>query len=253
MTPKAARTRLSVFRPNGSDAGAPEVQRAQADLEGNPRLLEAFQTQVAFDGGIAQLLERLEPGEETGTLLRDAAMRELPARKRFLFADPAMIAVAVGFLGIVFLVVWLTMGRPDAFEGREKVIEIAQTASEARADQFEPVSATVGKMGDWFALQGFAGFRVPKGFEQYELVGVRLLPFEGTNVACMAIPEPHLFLYVFQADSLGVNPGKAGEWKVIELPNGQVVGIEEAQGVAFMVVMDGEPDDMRRLIARSGG
>jgi len=252
VTPKAARARLSLYRPNGADDADPDIQKASGDLQGDPGLENSFRQQVAFDQAVAGVIDRLEPSEEVLTRMEQAA-RESPRKRRFIFADPAMLAVAVGFLGIVFLVVWMMMDRQDKFEGREKVIEIAKVGGQGKIDQFEPVQSKVSRMGDWFALQGFGGFRVPDGFGDFELVGVRLMGFEGQNVACMAIPENQMFFYVFDSSSLSINPGRPGEWKIIELEDGRVVAVEEDNGVTFMVVMEGEPEDMKGLIAKTSG
>jgi len=252
MTPKAARARLSLYRPNGADRAERDVQRASEDVRGDPALEESFRKQVEFDEVVASVVGRLEPSAGVREKLERVAAQG-PKKRRFLFADPAMLAVAVGFLGIVFLVVWTLMEREDAFEGREKVIEIAKVGGQGRIDQFEPVDSVVSSMGDWFALQGFGGFRVPEGFGEFELVGVRMLGFEGQSIACLAIPANQMLFYVFDSRSLSINPGRAGNWKIIELEDGRVIGVEEENGVTFMVVMEGEPDDMKRLIARVSG
>ncbi|MFY8215997.1 MAG: hypothetical protein ACOVMP_05285 [Chthoniobacterales bacterium] len=143
-------------------------------------------------------------------------LAEPVARSSATVKNPAFLMVALAFLAMVGMGVWLAVSQTDRFPGMDEAILLAEAGDVSQPSQFEPLSATAGSLSDWFAMQGFDGFQVPEAFANHSVVGVRVFDFEGISVAMAVVPENRSFFYVFPSRQLGIAPGESGSWRIIE-------------------------------------
>lgn len=192
-----------------------------------------------------------EPPPEIQKRLHEAGTRAEEANCPLpWFRQPVFLAVAIGFLTILFVVGWMLMGSGN-FSGSEEVMKIAAIPQREAKEHFDAVEVPAGELGDWFTMKGFSRFRVAPGFESLNAVGVRLFRHEDTQVAVVAVPvnDQNVFFYVFEAAPLGIEVGKPGHWEIIETKN-NVLAIEERDGVCFMIVTEGDRADMDALLEK---
>lgn len=214
MNARLARQILRGYRPSGADDDEREVREALKTARRTPELEAEFRNQLAFDSELADAL-----GAELSQELRaeiEGVARKLEGGRprRHALRDPAMITVGLSLLVIVGLVVWIFMGKLGSVAGMQDVATMVQNGANGSADQFQAVETTAGALNDWFAMQSFEGFAVPRGMESVPVLGARVLRQNDTAVAVAVFAEPKALCYVFDAESLDLEP-PAGKWKVV--------------------------------------
>ncbi len=244
MNAKTARRVLRGCAWSGADDHEREIVAAMKKLGKDAAFREEFERQKEFDRLLGERLGESVPEEVAPRLEELASKLTAGGSRRHTFGDPAMVAVGFAFLVLVGLIVWIVMGNGGIFGGMAEVQKLARTGDNAGIEQFEPVETAAGTLGDWFVMQGFDGFRVPRGFENAKVVGVRLFDYENVPVAVAAIAEPRSFIYVFRAEPLGLSL-KEGEWRVETYNGGRNVLAVMGLGTnAFMTTMQGSEQDM---------
>jgi len=181
-------------------------------------------------------------------------LAEPAARSSATVRNPAFLMVALAFLALVALGVWLALSQVDSFPGMEEAILLAEAGDISQPSQFEPLSATAGSLSDWFAMQGFDGFQVPAAFAKHAVVGVRVFDFEGVTVAMAVVPENRSFFYVFPSLPLGIAPGESGSWRIVEYgpeSASRVLGISQIGDFCFMITFEGSRSMMEQFVRTS--
>jgi len=248
MSPKSARQFLAIQLPDPADTK--EISRALVTLAKSPVLHAEYEAQVALDRAAGSILADAEiPPEVAGALVEQAAgISAVRSKGRFNPRDPAMLAVAIGFLLLVAVLAWHFLGRAGVFP--EEALTIAAEGAKLRAEQFEVVEDKAGDLGDWFVLKGFDRFHVPAKFANYQAAGARIFKIENRPVAVLAIPENYMFFLIFDPAPLGIEIRPEGSWQLTEFDYKYAAAIREEKGMCFMVVIKGSSKDLARLIAK---
>jgi hypothetical protein len=248
MSLKSARQFLAIHPPEPTDSRG--VDRARKALAKSPALLAEYEAQVALDKAVSSALAGFEvPPEVVGDLgAQVAAISAARSRRRFNPRDPAMLAVAIGFLLLVAVLAWHFLGRAGIFP--EEALTIATEGAKLRAEQFEVVEDKAGSLEDWFVLKGFDRFHVPAKFANFEVAGARIFKIENRPVAVLAVPENHMFFLVFDPEPLGIEVHPEGSWRIAEFDYKFAAAIREEKGMCFMVVIKGTKKDLARLIEK---
>jgi hypothetical protein len=246
MSPKSARQLLAIQLPDPPDSR--EVSRARDALAKSPALLEEYEAQVALDTAVGSALADVEiPPAVIGELDgQSSAISAARSKRRFNPRDPAMLAVAIGFLLLVAVLAWHFLGRAGVFP--EEALTIASEGAKLRTEQFEVVEGEAGSLEDWFVLKGFERFHVPEKFAHYQAAGARIFKFDNRQVAVLAIPENFMFFLVFDPEPLGIAIHPEGSWRYTEFDYKYAAAIREDKGMCFMVVIRGTSKDLARLI-----
>jgi hypothetical protein len=101
-------------------------------------------------------------------------------------------------------------------------------------------------------LKGFDDFRLPAGFEHFEVVGVRIFRVEDENVAQAAVAGDFpIYFYSFRAQPFGITVFPEGSWITTE-SEGWSLALREERGVCFLVAVRGGKNDLRRTLERAG-
>jgi len=250
MNARLARQVLRGYRPSGADDDEREVREALKIAKRTPELEAEFHNQLAFDTELAGLLDGdLSP--ELSAELDDVAKRIEGGRpKRSTFRDPAMLTVGFSFLVIVGLVVWVLLGQMDSVAGTQEVTEMVQDGGNGRADQFQAVETNAGALNDWFAMQAFEGFAVPRGMESAPVLGVRIVKHDDTPVAVAVVANPKSLCYVFEAEGFGISP-PAGKWKVVKYgaKDAHAFAITRLGNMAFVIApRDGGAEALQKYL-----
>ncbi len=248
MSPKSARQFLALQPPAAPDPAA--VARARDALAKSPVLLAEYEAQVALDKAACSVLAGLEIPPPVLVDLDSQAVAISAARSRRSFnpRDPAMLAVAIGFLLLVAVLAWHFLGRAGVFP--EEALSIAAEGAKLRAEQFEVVEDKAGNLEDWFVLKGFDRFHVPAKFADYQVAGARIFKIENRPVAVLAVPENHMFFLIFDPVPLGIEIRPEGSWRIAEFDHKFAAAILEEKGMCFMVVIKGAKKDLSRLLEK---
>ena len=248
MSPKSARQFLAICPPELPESR--EVTKAREALAKSPALLAEYEAQVALDKAVCSALTGLAvPQAVAGDLGEQAAaITAARSKRRFNPRDPAMLAVAIGFLLLVAVLAWHFFGRAGVFP--EEALTIATEGAKLRAEQFEAVEDKAGDLEDWFVLKGFDRFHVPAKFANFDVVGARIFKMENRPVAVLAVPENHMFFLVFDPAPLGIQIHPEGSWMIAEFDYKFAAAIREDKGMCFMVVIKGSKKDLARLIGK---
>jgi hypothetical protein len=255
MNARRAREILCCCRPTPSNTESREEHAAREECERNESLRETFGKQAAFDAAVIERIRVEVPPEAEERL--DAVAGKIHERVRhgwrFSMRDPATLAVSFAFLVLVGLGVWLVLTKMDGFPGQDEVVEIALTGDKSQIEQFDPLEAEAGSLGDWFVLKGVDGVVVPEEFRGYKVAGVRVFPFEAEPVAVMAVPENRMFFYVFRGHRLGINVSPEGSWRLLVYDEAQkrALAIRQDRGICFMIAMRGSVEDVQRVIRKA--
>jgi len=248
MSPKSARQFLAIHPPAPPDSVA--ITRARDALAKSPVLLAEYEAQVALDKAACSVLAGLEVPPTVVSELDSQATAISAARSRRHFnpRDPAMLAVAIGFLLLVAVLAWHFFGRAGVFP--EEALTIATEGTKLRAEQFEVVEDKAGALEDWFILKGFDRFHVPEKFVNYQVAGARIFKIENRPVAVLAVPEDHMFFLIFDPVPLGIEIHPEGSWRFAEFDYKFTAAIREDKGMCFMVVIKGTKKDLARLVEK---
>jgi hypothetical protein len=248
MSPKSARQFLAIQPPDPADTR--EIARALGTLAKSPVLQAEYEAQVAQDRAAGSILADVGvPPEVEGSLGEQvAAISAARSKRRFNPRDPAMLAVAIGFLLLVAVLAWHFLGRAGVFP--EEALTIAVEGARLRAEQFEVVEDKAGDLEDWFVLKGFDRFHVPAKFANHQAAGARIFKIENRPVAVLAIPENYMFFLIFDPAPLGIEIRPEGSWQFTEFDYKYAAAIREEKGMCFMVVIKGSSKDLARLIGK---
>jgi len=163
--------------------------------------------------------------------------------------NPATLAVGFGFLLLVAVLAWYFLGQAGIFP--DEAIKIATAGAKASPDRFDLVEEKAGALQDWFMLKGFDRFRVPPGFEKFDVVGVRIFKFENEPVAQAAVPENTMYFFSFAAQPLGISVTPEKSWRITEADR-SVLAIREENGICFLIAFRGTKQDMIRVLEGAG-
>ena len=248
MSPKSARQFLAIQPPDPPDSRG--MARACGALAKSPGLLAEYGAQVAMDKAVGSVLVdvAIPPAILDDLDARAAAISAARSGRRFNPRDPAMLAVAIGFLLLVAVLAWHFLGGAGVFP--EEALTIATEGAKLRAEQFEVVEDKAGALEDWFVLKGFDRFLVPEKFANYQVAGARIFKIENRPVAVLAVPENHMFFLVFDPVPFGLAIHPEGTWRLAEFDYKFAAAIREENGMCFMVVIKGPLKDLSRLIEK---
>lgn len=252
MKIRAARQWLRCYRPSGADAETREFQDARAATDALPDDREKFLNQLSFDQRLAERIHLAPPPElESQLASYGEKFSELKSTPRLTATDPAILMVGFAFLVIVGIFLWMWLASMETFDGIDEVRGMAALGDTSQVEDFEPVEAPIGALGDWFVLQGLEDFKVPSGVENLDAVGVRVLPYEGKNIAMVAVPEKRTFFYVFQATGLGVQVDPKGRWHISEYgteSDPRTMAVLQNGNQVAMLTFAGTRDKMEQFI-----
>jgi hypothetical protein len=240
MNARAARQVLRGYRPSGADDDEREVREALKVAKRTPDLEADFQNQLAFDHELAAVFDDDLPPELCAEIEETARRLEGGRPRRLTLRDPAMITVGLSFLVIIALVIWIFMGQMDSVAGMQEVVEMVENGNQGSADQFQAVEISAGALNDWFAMQSFEGFSVPRGMEAAAVLGARILKRDDAPVAVAVVAEPKALCYVFEAEKLGLSP-REGKWKVVKYgaKDARAFAITRVGNMAFVLAPRG--------------
>ncbi len=250
MNARTARQVLRAYRPSGEDDDEREVVAALKIAAKTPALEADFRNQLAFDRLLAQTLETALPEEMAASFEEVARRLEGKRSRKFTFRDPAMLAVGLAFLMLVGLLAWIFLGKMGSFAGMQEAIELAQQGDKAGPAQFQPIETKAAALTDWFVVQDFDGFVVPRGMESAPVLGARTFKYDDMPVAVAAIAKPKSLWYVFEANPFGISLSP-GEWKIVEYgqQNKRALGVTQVGAMAFVIVLrEGGKADLQKYL-----
>ncbi len=209
------------------------------------------QLQPATDAEGATAVSAIELSTQATTDISDAAhtFSQRHEGSRISIRNPATLAVALGFLLLVGVLTWHFLGQAGIFP--EEAIKIATVGSAARPDQFDPIEEKAGQLQDWFMLKGFDNFRVPPGFENFDVIGVRIFKSDNEPIAQAAVAENTMFFYSFASQDLGIDIRPEKSWRVTQADN-IAIAIREERGVCFMISFRGTEEEMQKFLRKAG-
>ena len=207
--------------------------------------------QQSLDKERIKEVEKIHPGPDVlAALLEKARSADAVARsKPFSFADPGILAAGFALFLVLIFGIWTLLAKADAFAGEPELRSLLETATSAGPEDFEPVDAFLGELGDWFLLKGIESTFVPPGFAEQRAVGARVFSFEGTRVAAAALPESTMMAFLFDGSPLGIAVEPPGTWRVFTVGE-NAVAVTQRGGMCFVATIRGDEETLLKKLTR---
>jgi hypothetical protein len=249
MNTEDAAILLALHRPGRATEGP--VQKALRLAEKEPELAAQLAAQGEFDSQIVAVIQSITPPENLRHKLQEAGARAGTAKPklRSQACNPAVLTAIVGVLLILGFVAWTVMERMEKFPGRDAAESMLSATSKMNGTELEAMTATTGKLQDWFYMRGFEGYTVPPQIAALPAVGSRIFQIEGHSIAQVAVDRHDSILYVFHASDFGVEIPAVESWRVIE-HEGWAAGLRRDGDICSMIAFRGEKDEMRDFLAK---
>lgn len=225
------------------------TQKAVHFAENDPELGPKLADQIAFDKQIVNVIHFIKPPDNLRQKLN--ALSEVPgAAKKTLRSNiihPAVLTALLGGLLLVGVIVFLVMERMEKFPGRESVESLLSGAAKMTGVEFETVTTTTDKIGDWFYMHNYEGYEAPPELAALPVVGSRVFRSEGRPVAQLAVDQHSSLVYEFRASEFGVQLPPDGDWQV--LTKDEWVGAIRQRGdQCVLIAFRGTSSDMHEFL-----
>jgi hypothetical protein len=165
---------------------------------------------------------------------------------------PAIFAVSLSLVVVLFLVGSTLSERMKRFPGYEKVAAILAAADQADARRAKPVSGTIGSLDDWLLVNhGIDPFTPPARLGGLEARSCRVFQSGNTQIIGVKLASPSdVFVYFFRGPDLAIEypaklpnvPIEGGDWKgILE---------QDAGGNCVLFATKGNVEDLKALVPR---
>lgn len=234
---------LRVHRPWGGDSS--KVAKAARAAEAVPE----FAAQIHADLQWREEIGRIALPEELASL-NMAALPKVDLRA--MVFHPAVLAIALAFLVVVGVVVYLAQTKMGDFPGKETVVALVEEEAASNAPVFEEMPPTeAGKLDDWFVLRGFEGYAVPRKLEKARVIGGRVFKHDGVLMAEVAFEKQDARMLVFRAADLkkGIEEGRR---RIFQQDEWAVAAWTERAN-SYVVMFPGDSDEMPGFLRKLRG
>lgn len=238
---------------SGALAGEdPRVQKAARTAERDETLKKKLAAQMELDERCARLVNSIPlPPALVEKLV---ALPEPPERRGFHWRaglkQPPILAACIAFAVMIVWGIYFAIAQINEFPGKDKVRQMVAINNEMTGMEMEIKSALVGNLEDWlFTRYKFESFYVPPQFANYKTVGCRVFRQDkGMPIAQLAIEEPAVLFYMFNARDFNVKITPADQWKVFKEED-WIAAVQQHGGVCFMVAFRGSKQQMEDFLA----
>jgi hypothetical protein len=248
MNSKTAARLLPCFQPDHDPGKEARLLKAVRFAEGDPELKPRLEAQAAFDAKIAEKLGEISV--PPGLAEKLSALEEGERAKAWHapLTNPAVLAAVLSLAIVGFLVIHAVMERSEDFQGREIAERMVGSAAQMTGVEFEPIKPTeLGRLNDWFAMNGVERFETPSEFAAFKAVGCRVYKQAGFPVAQALVEENNMLVYVFRGADLGINP-EGENWRVFTVDEyaGAIRGLGD---LCFMIGFRGKKPEMQQFLS----
>ncbi len=248
MTLNQIKNLLSACPPTGRDGGDPRLRKALRAAQKSTELQTLLDTQVKFDGHIA---DRLHAIPLPVSLSANAAKVESSLSHQLIpsisFRDPAIISVIVASVLLVGLGVWLLFGKMSSFPGTSETWRLVVEGNNTPWDRLEPLTLKMDVLDDWFAMKGMDQFWAPPAFGKLDIIGGRVFTVSDIPVAMGVVDHPRMFFYAFNGTRLGISPPADGRWKILTHDR-KTIGVTRQGDSVFVIEIDGSRRDLQQIL-----
>ncbi|MFM8716940.1 MAG: hypothetical protein ACKOF3_09200 [Spartobacteria bacterium] len=243
MRPAAARRILTchVDDPNGDVP--PVMQSALKALAKSPELQADYEKQSLIDASLRTAFKEIEVPDEALSGFA-AQVQSIPTR-HFNPRDPAIISVIIGFVLLIFVLIWNFLGRPAAFP--PDGLEIAEALLSAENSAFQEVAVPPEELEDWFVLKGFDGFKTPPFLLGGKVDSAGILEFEKQPLAVVGLPALNAQLAVFSAAPWNIIVPE-GEWRTAQIDPEYAVALSREKEMCFLILFQGNEAGVRAIL-----
>lgn len=218
----------------GEELGGEEVEKKTSLSK-----IERLRAEMEFLQPTAAQVSRLE---EIAAMLERRAGSWVPSLR-----DPGvlgLLAACVLLLGIGF---WLFSQGGRGLEGEAKLKRLLESAAQAEATEYEPVSTPLHQMDDWLALQGLEGFWLPEALQNSQALAVRIFTFEGTRVAAVLLPEQQMLVCFFDPNPLGILLPEQETWNYFSSGNNTAAAAIKGR-LCIVAAIRGTQAELERIL-----
>src|SRR5215213_1141179 len=223
----------------------------------NSRTEKDFSRQQAFDKAIAALVQTTPVSAEVSEWFRNEKL--IPQSKRTwrkTARNPAVLSAALALAVIAGIVVFIVLERMNEFPGAGAARKMLTIASSTQRDQFDPVEAEAGSLGDFFFMKyRLEHYDVAPEFAALRTSACRIFDDdEGHRVAQISVPEKRMQFFLFPAERnpKDARPREFAGWRFVE-HEGWTAAVRVRDGVIFMAALRGEQKDLTPYLATAGG
>ena len=250
MNAKSAEQFIQCHCGPGLSSGDASVRKALKFAAKRETLKKELEEQLELDARALKWIDGIALPTDLEQLFLDD--EEEPVTTGFnwkaAWRQPPFLALLIALLvlfGWVF-----TLVRADHFPGRETVQQLIDATEEMTGSELDPKTTETGLLGDWlFSQYGFENFFVPEELSHLKTAGCRVLKLNGIPVAQIAVQKHESFLFVFQADDLGVKINPPDQWRIFEMDD-WCVAIQSHEKGCIMLAFHGSQAEMQGFLGR---
>lgn len=225
------------------------VMKAVRQARKNAAQNAELERQLAFDGAVSNAIRRVDAPEALTRKVCEAAFGGVGnAKWTTVIRHPAILAVAIGLLVILFFVGYFWMKELRDFQGREAIVELIQRTDSMSGDELDPTDMTAGDLTDWMAMHGLEDFEVPAAFARKRIFGRRTFTHEGNPVVQFAVRDDDVIFMLFRVRDFGIDPAAVEGWRMVSA-DGWVSAVRAWGPECVAVTFQGSEADMREYLS----
>lgn len=248
MNTKQAERLIPCHLPDQSLADS-RVQKAVRVAERDEQLKTRLAAQLAFDERVRTAVEQITLPERLAEKVGDLEGDKRPPFLQSVITNPPVLAAVISVIVVLALLGRGLWQRAENFAGKETAIQLVDAAQEMSGVELEPINPTpLGKLNDWFAMNGMDRFDVPAAYADLKVIGGRVFKHSGFPVAQAAIEEHGMLAYVFRAKDLGIDLGGGERWRILQ-DDDWTAAIRPVDDLAFMLAFRGSRAEMQRFLS----
>lgn len=249
MREDVARILSGVYRAGRDEREDARVLRAVRQARKDAAMSAELDRQLAFDQAVSEAIHQVDAPESlTRTVCEAAFGRGGRARWTKAIRHPAILAVLIGLLVILFFVGYFWMKELQDFQGRDAILELVHRTDSMSGDEFEQTEMTAGDLTDWMAMHGLEDFEVPEVFAGKQIFGRRTFTQGGNPVVQLAVEDDEVIVMLFRVRDFGIDPEAVKNWKVL-FSEGWVVAVRAWGMECVVVTFKGSEDEMRQYLS----
>ncbi len=230
------------------EPGDSRVRKAAQQAGKEEELRPLLEAQLRFDEKVRAAVDRIElPTELRNKIVALEPTPRVASGRRF-WKNPALFAAVLSVVVTLVLLGSGLLDRADDFPGKEVVMQMIERARGMSGVELEPITPQpLGKLADWFAMNGVEQFAVPPELTPLHAVGCRVYKQNGFLVAQAAVEKSNVLVHVFKAADLGVK-APANQWQTFRVED-WAGAVRQYEGMGIMLALHGSESEMEDLLA----
>ncbi len=218
-----------------------------------PETAANLTAQHHFDVALAALVRQIViPREAEEWFVNGALIKGARRSWKKTAGHPAILATLLAVLVLAGIGVFFFLERLHDFPGAETAKKMLAFANSTRRYQFDQLNTDAINLGDYFFMKSqLEHYDIPMQFADFRARAARVFDDEdGHRVAQVVLAEKGVQFFLYPAEKAADPPGsKSGRpvWRYVE-GEGWAGGVQQRDGVNFMIAMRGTEEELRSYL-----